>query len=77
MQITRNSHDAYILFELSGRLDGSSADALAEAIEAAIQDGNHEIRLDCEAVEFISSVGIRTLLKFYKQLKGVGGQLAP
>ena len=76
MQITRNSHDAYILFELSGRLDGSSADALAEAIEAAIQDGNHEIRLDCEAVEFISSVGIRTLLKFYKQLKGVGGQLA-
>lgn len=76
MQITRNTHDAYILFELSGRLDGSSADALAEAIEAAIQDGNHEIRLNCEAVEFISSVGIRTLLKFYKQLKGVGGQLA-
>ena len=56
MQITRNSHDAYILFELSGRLDGSSADALAEAIEAAIQDGNHEIRLDCEAVEFILSL---------------------
>jgi anti-anti-sigma factor len=76
MQITRNTHDSYIILELNGRLDGSSADTLAEAIEAAIQDGNHQIRLDCQAVDFISSVGIRTLLRFYKQLKSVGGQLA-
>jgi len=76
MQITRNNHDAYIILALDGRLDGNSADMLAEAMEAAIQDGNHHIRLDCEAVEFISSVGIRTLLRFYKQLKSVGGQLA-
>lgn len=76
MQITRNNHDAHIILALNGRLDGSSADTLAEALEAAIQDGNHYIRLDCEAVEFISSVGIRTLLRFYKQLKSVGGQLA-
>ena len=76
MQITRNAQDSYLILVLDGRLDGSSADTLADAIEAAIQDGNHQIRLDCDAVEFISSVGIRTLLRFYKQLKGVGGQLA-
>lgn len=76
MQITRNIHESYIILVLNGRLDGGSADILAEALDAAIQDGNHQIRLDCEAVEFISSVGIRTLLRFYKQLKSVGGQLA-
>jgi anti-anti-sigma factor len=61
---------------VAGRLDAYWADHLARALEEAIRDGADRIRLDLGGVSFISSVGLRVLLRFYKQLRQIGGGLA-
>ena len=61
---------------VAGRLDAYWADHLARALEEAIRDGADRIRLDLGGVSFISSVGLRVLLRFYKQLRQISGLFA-
>lgn len=76
MEITRQEFSDHIELHVKGRLDAYWADHLASALTNAIQDGMYHIRLNFSAVTFLSSGGIRILLKFYKQLKGIHGSLA-
>src|ERR1041384_1708354 len=61
--------------KLDGRLDANWADLVAKAIETAIRAGHHQIDLDFEKVTYISSAGIRILLKYSRQLKAARGWL--
>src|SRR6516225_10961066 len=75
MIITPQSQgDSYVL-KLQGRLDANWADLVARAIETAIRAGHHEVDLDFAEVTYISSAGIRVLLKYAKQLKAARGTL--
>jgi anti-anti-sigma factor len=58
-----------------GRLDAYWADHLARALDDAVRGGAHRIRANMAGVSFMSSVGIRVLLKFYKQLQRIKGSL--
>jgi anti-anti-sigma factor len=72
---TRRSEDALELV-IDGRLDAYWADHLAKALEEALRGGADRIRLNMAAVTYMSSVGIRVLLRFYKQLEGIRGSFA-
>jgi anti-anti-sigma factor len=61
---------------VSGRLDAYWADHLTRALDEAIRGGADRVRLDLSGVSFVSSVGLRVLVKFYKQLRGIHGTLA-
>src|SRR5262249_3372112 len=61
--------------QLQGRFDAKWADHVAQSMESAVRGGHHELDLDFAGVSYISSAGIRVLLKYYKQLKAVGGAL--
>jgi anti-anti-sigma factor len=61
--------------KLEGRLDANWADLVAKAIETAIRAGHHEIDLDFAQVNYISSAGIRVLLKYSKRLAAARGAL--
>lgn len=61
---------------VSGRLDAYWADHLSKALEDAVRSGGHHIRLNMADVVFMSSVGIRVLLKFYKELQRLNGSFA-
>jgi anti-anti-sigma factor len=61
--------------QLQGRLDANWAEHVSKAIEAAVRAGHHELDLDFAQVTYISSAGIRVLLKHYKQLKIARGML--
>jgi len=60
---------------LNGRFDANWADHVGSAIETAIRAGQHHLDLDLAQVEYISSAGIRVLLKYFKQLKTARGTL--
>jgi anti-anti-sigma factor len=75
MVITTQSQGERHELLLQGRLDANWADLVAKAIETAIRAGHHEIDLDLAKVDYISSAGIRVLLKYYKQLKAARGAL--
>lgn len=59
-----------------GRLDESWADHLASALDDVVRRGNHHVRLNMEAVTYLSSAGIRVLICCYKNLKQINGSFA-
>jgi anti-anti-sigma factor len=75
MEITKHpSHDSLEL-RVKGRLDGYWADHLASGLEEVVREGAHRISLNLAEVTYLSSAGIRIILQFYKQLKGIHGSL--
>lgn len=75
MEITQQPREGRLELQLKGRLDANWADRVADAIETAIRAGHHQLDLDLAQVEYLSSAGIRVLLKYYKQLKAARGTL--
>ena len=75
MEITSQSLEDRHELQLRGRLDANWAEHVGNAIEAAIRVGQHHIDLQFAEVDYISSAGIRVLLKYYKQLKSVRGMM--
>jgi len=69
------THETPEAFEVhvSGRLDAYWADHLAAALDDAVRDGKHHVRLNMAEVAYMSSVGVRVLLRFYKQLHAIRG----
>src|SRR6185369_14630046 len=75
MEITSQAHEDRYELRLKGRLDANWAEHVSNAVESAIRSGQHHIDLDLADVTYLSSAGIRVLLKYYKQLKAVRGAL--
>lgn len=75
MEITSLNDEGRHELQLQGRLDANWADRVGQAIEMAIQSGYHQVDLEFASVDYVSSAGIRVLLKYHKQLRTVGGAL--
>ena len=73
MEINSRAVDGAFEMQLAGRLDGYWADHLSEALEESVRNGHHHIRLDMQEVVYLSSLGIRVLVTFYKKLAGIEG----
>ncbi len=73
MEINSRAVDGAFELQLAGRLDGYWADHLSEALEESVRSGHHHIRLDMREVAYLSSLGIRVLVTFYKKLEGIEG----
>lgn len=73
MEITEQPLGAELEVRVKGRLDSSWADPLALRLEEVIRGGMHQLILNLSEVTYLSSAGIRVLLKFYKQLQGIQG----
>ena len=67
MTIERNVNGAVVTLKIVGRLDTSTAPALEAAIDGCSPDIK-ELVLDCNALEYISSAGLRVILKAQKQM---------
>jgi len=76
VEITARRAGEGLELAVTGRLDAYWADHLARALEETIRDGGDHIRLDLSGVSFISSVGLRVLVRFYKQLVAINGSFA-
>lgn len=75
MEITTQVTAAGLEVKVNGRLDAYWADHLARALDDVVRGGAHRLQLDLAEVAFISSMGIRVLLRFYKQLQRIQGDL--
>ena len=65
MQITSQKNGNALVLSLSGALDITTADALEQALKL---EGVEHLTVDLEACTFISSVGLRVLMRAHKQL---------
>src|SRR6478672_5718164 len=76
MQITKQLRGETVELKIEGRIDGYWADHLAAAVDQEIRQGSHHIQLDLSQVAFLSSAGIGTLVRLYKDLKSIQGSFA-
>lgn len=73
MEITAREEDGILVLALAGRLDARWSEHVAASLEDALREGRHQLRLDLAGVEYISSAGIRILIRYAQQLQRIGG----
>lgn len=73
LNIIREERPGYIIFRLEGRIDAYWSKYLDEALDNAFRDREYNIALDMCNIEYLSSLGIRSLIKYAKMAKGVNG----
>ena len=60
---------------VSGRVDAVNSAVLGSNLEKALGGGHINITVNMSGVRFLSSMGIRAILKAYKTAKELGGAL--
>ena len=72
MTITKNASDGTLYITLEGRLDTNTAPQLEAELKASLS-GVTELDLDFSGLEYISSAGLRVILKTQKEMGRKGG----
>jgi len=63
----------HAVISVSGRLDAAWAEHFHGAVQEAIRDGHHHVRIDASELIYLSSAGIRSLLRIHRELAAVKG----
>lgn len=63
------------VFKLTGRLETVESEYLLSVIESRIGDGDSKAVLDCGRLEYISSLGLGTLVRARARMKKAGGDV--
>jgi anti-sigma B factor antagonist len=71
MTIKKTITDASAALEIIGRLDTTTAPELEATIDGCVA-GIKELVLDCSALEYVSSAGLRVILKAQKLMNAQG-----
>ncbi len=75
MEIQEESRGSLVVVAPSGRVDGFTSPELESRISGIIERGDHNVLLDCENMEYISSAGLRVILTSAKKCQKEGGKL--
>jgi anti-sigma B factor antagonist len=75
MEIIENQKEDVSIFKLNGRLDSNTSPALEKKLVAAIENGTRNMVIDFENLDYISSAGLRIILKTTKDLKRSDGNI--
>jgi anti-sigma B factor antagonist len=76
MEVTQTQQDGIIVLGLKGRLDSNTSDDFEKKLLGLIQTGETKLVLDFKELDYISSAGLRVLLKAAKELKRNNGRLS-
>jgi len=76
LEITEEKIHGAVKFVLKGRVNAASADSLEYRLENALTEGQKNLVVNMSQVEYLSSVGIRVILKIYKKAAEAGGKFS-
>jgi len=75
MEILETKKDDINIFKLNGRLDSNTSPALEKKLMEAMESGARNVVIDFENLDYISSAGLRIILKTTKDLKRTEGNI--
>ena len=75
MEVIEKKQDGICILGLLGRLDSNTSPEFEKKIFEVIGDGTKSLIVDFESVDYISSAGLRVLLKAAKELKRSDGKI--
>lgn len=75
MEIIEEKHDTISIFKLNGRLDSNTSQGFEKKVFDAISDGSKNMIVDFKDLDYISSAGLRVILKATKALNREEGKI--
>jgi anti-sigma B factor antagonist len=75
MEIFETQKEGISIFKLNGRLDSNTSPTLEKKLVSAIENGTRNMVIDFENLDYISSAGLRIILKTTKDLKRTEGNI--
>lgn len=75
MDITTRTQNGVTLVGFAGSLDSNTSPKAQQALDGILAAGARKMAVDCTALDYISSAGLRVLLGTAKRLSGAGGTL--
>ncbi|MEG0456487.1 MAG: STAS domain-containing protein, partial [Bacteroides sp.] len=75
METTINKVGDQTVVTINGRLDTPSSKAFEESIQPILQEDKPNLYIDCTALEYISSSGLRQFVTLLKYVKSVDGTM--
>jgi len=75
MKILEEQHDGINVFKIKGRLDSKTSTEFEEKIIEASKGGAKNMIFDFKDLEYISSAGLRVILKATKEIKKISGMI--
>ncbi|MBI9088344.1 MAG: STAS domain-containing protein [Desulfobacterium sp.] len=75
MEIIQKTSNTVEVFKVNGRLDSNTSDLLKEKLDQILENGTTQVVIDFEHLDYISSAGIRVILRTVKVLKRTQGNL--
>lgn len=75
MNIIEEKHDRVSAFRVQGRLDSNTSPEFEKRIFDAISNGSRNLVVDFKDLDYISSAGLRVILKATKALKREDGKI--
>jgi anti-anti-sigma factor len=75
MQIATREVGKVLVIDLAGRLDSRTAGEVGDRLDAVGTGETHQVVLNLAGLEFVSSAGLRVILRLAKLLQSHGGEL--
>ena len=75
MEVTEKKQNGISILGLLGRLDSNTSLEFERKLFEVIEDGNKSVIVDFAGLDYISSAGLRVLLKATKELKRTEGKI--
>ena len=75
MQIHESKEDGVLIVAVQGYIDTMTAGAFEARLQQLIADGVHRICIDCSALAYVNSAGLKGFLVAAKELDALGGRL--
>jgi len=63
------------VMKVSGRIDSETAPELDSALTGALRDGQHRLVVNLQGVDYMSSAGLRAIVKAYQAAQQAGGDV--
>lgn len=76
MEVTEKRQNGVIILVPKGRLDSNTSDEFEKRLLGLVGSGETSLVIDFKDLDYISSAGLRVLLKAAKELKKKNGQIA-
>jgi len=75
MEIIEEYQGGINIYKINGRLDSNTSQGFENKLIQAIDDGSKSMIIDFKNLDYISSAGLRVILKATKALKRENGQI--
>ena len=75
MESHTREEDDVLVMELSGKLDTQTSGPASEEMAQIAESGHSKVLLRLDKLEFVSSAGLRVILRTAKLVKAAGGSL--